>query len=165
MNVVTKSGTNDTHGTAHVFFKNDALSARAKRPDGTSADKFDQSQGQAGFTLGGPIKKDEVFYFVAVDGQRGRSTKQTDPARIEQRVVDYFASIGSPDENGPIDRTNDARVFLGKIDWQALPEAPRDPALQLHLVGAEERHLRRRLLGPQRERPSSATGRTPSPGR
>ena len=118
VNVVTKSGTNDTHGTAHVFFKNDALSARAKRADGTSAEKFDQSQGQAGFTLGGPIKKDEIFYFVAFDGQRSRSTKQTDPSRIEQRVVDYFASIGSPNENGPIDRTNDARVFLGKVDWQ-----------------------------------------------
>ena len=118
VNVVTKSGTNQTHGTAHFYFKNDALSARAKRADGTSADKFDQSQQQAGFTLGGPIKKDEVFYFVAVDAQRGRSTKQTDPARIEQRVVDFFASLGSPDENGPIDRTNDARVFLGKVDWQ-----------------------------------------------
>jgi hypothetical protein len=118
VNVVTKSGTNETHGTAHFYFKNDALSARAKRADGTSADKFDQSQQQAGFTLGGPIKKDEVFYFLAVDAQRGRSTKQTDPSRIEQRVVDYFASIGSPAENGPIDRTNDARVFLGKVDWQ-----------------------------------------------
>jgi hypothetical protein len=118
VNVVTKSGTNDTHGTAHVFFKNDALSARAKRPGGGLADKFDQSQAQAGFTLGGPIKKDEIFYFVALDGQRGRSTRQTDPSRIEQRVVDFFASIGSPLVNGPIDRTNDARVFLGKVDWQ-----------------------------------------------
>ena len=118
VNVVTKSGTNQTHGTAHFYFKNDALSARAQRADGSSADKFDQSQQQAGFTLGGPIKKDEIFYFLAVDAQRGRSTKQTDASRIEQRVVDYFASIGSPDENGSIDRTNDARVFLGKVDWQ-----------------------------------------------
>jgi len=118
VNVVTKSGTNQTHGTAHFYLKNDALSARAKRSDGTSADKFDQSQQQAGFTVGGPIKQDEIFYFLAVDAQRGRSTRQTDPSRIEQRVVDYFASIGSPIENGPIDRTNDARVFLGKVDWQ-----------------------------------------------
>ena len=118
VNVVTKSGTNDTHGTAHFYFKNDALSARAKRPDGTSADKFDTSQQQAGFTLGGPIKRDQMFYFLAFDGQRGRSTKQTDPSRIEQRVVDFFATLGSPNENGPIDRSNDARVFLGKVDWQ-----------------------------------------------
>jgi hypothetical protein len=33
--------------------------------------------------------------------------------------VDYFASIGIPDENGPIDRTDDAFVGLVKLDWHA----------------------------------------------
>ncbi len=33
-------------------------------------------------------------------------------------LVSYFSSLGSPNENGAIDRTNDARVFLGKLDWQ-----------------------------------------------
>ena len=32
--------------------------------------------------------------------------------------MELFESLGSPDENGPIDRTNDARVFLGKVDAQ-----------------------------------------------
>ena len=36
-------------------------------------------------------------------------------------MVDYFARLGSPNENGSIERTNDARVFLGKIDWQLNP--------------------------------------------
>ncbi|HEV8579283.1 MAG TPA: TonB-dependent receptor [Thermoanaerobaculia bacterium] len=119
VNVVTKSGTNELHGSGHLFWKNDSLSSAAENPDGSKADKFDQEQGQAGFTLGGPIRRDKLFYFLSGDYQRGRSTKQTDPSRIEQRVVDYFASIGSPAENGPIDRTNDARVFLAKADWQA----------------------------------------------
>ena len=120
VNVVTKSGTNDVHGTAHFYFKNDGLSSAPKRADGTSdGTKYDFSQQQVGFTLGGPLQKDKLFYFVAFDYQNGDSTKQTDPARIEQRVVDYFASVGSPGENGPIDRTNDARVFLAKLDWQA----------------------------------------------
>ena len=70
----------------------------------------------------GPSSKDKAFYFIAFDYQNGRSTKQTDPSRIEQRVVDYFASLGSPNENGSIERTNDARVFLGKIDWQLSPK-------------------------------------------
>jgi len=118
VNVVTKSGTNDTHGTAHVFFKNDALSSPAKKADGSSATKFGFDQEQAGFTLGGPISKDKAFYFLAFDAQRGRSNKQTDPTRIEQRVVDLFASLGSPNENGSISRTNDARVFLAKVDFQ-----------------------------------------------
>jgi outer membrane receptor for ferrienterochelin and colicin len=119
VNVVTKSGTNDIHGTAHYFFKNQGLSSAPKRADGTLADKFDFDQHQAGFTLGGPLQKDKAFYFLAFDYQKGSSTKQTDPNRIEQRVVDFFSTLGSPNENGPIDRTNDARVFLAKVDWQA----------------------------------------------
>ena len=119
VNVVTKSGANDTHGTLHFFGKNDALSSAPKRADGSSAQKFDSKQLQTGFTLGGPIKKDEAFYFLALDYQKATSTKQTSAARIEQRLVDFFSRLGSPNENGPIDRTNDARVFLAKADWQA----------------------------------------------
>ncbi|HBL31194.1 MAG TPA: hypothetical protein DD490_30575 [Acidobacteria bacterium] len=119
VNVVTKSGTNQVKGTGHLFWKNDDLASRAQKPDGGTADKFDSSQVQAGFTVGGPIVADKVFYFVAGDYQDGSSTKQTDPSRIEQRVVDYFASLGSPAENGPIERSNDASVLLAKIDWQA----------------------------------------------
>ncbi len=118
INVVTKSGSNDVHGTVHAFYKNDALSSAPKRADGSSAEKFEFSQFQTGFTLGGPLKKDKAFYFLALDYQDGKSTKQTNSARVEQRVVDFFASLGSPNENGPAERTNDARVFLGKVDWQ-----------------------------------------------
>jgi hypothetical protein len=121
VNVVTKSGTNDIHGTVHSYFKSDGLSSAPKRGDGTKASKYDFSQQQLGFTLGGPLKKDKAFYFVAFDLQNGSSTKQTDPSRIEQRVVDFFTSLGSPNENGPIERTNDARVFLTKVDWQLNP--------------------------------------------
>jgi outer membrane receptor for ferrienterochelin and colicin len=117
VNVITKSGTNDLAGTVHVFYKNDGLASAAKNADGTSADKFDSNQLQGGFTLGGPLMKDKLFFFAAVDAQGGTSTKQTDPNRIEQRVVDYFASVGSPDENGSIERGNDAFVALGKVDW------------------------------------------------
>jgi hypothetical protein len=85
--------------------------------DGSSAPKTDFSQQQYGFTLGGPFVKDKVFFFTAFDYQKGTSTKQTDPNRIDPALVQYFASVGAPGENGPIDRTNDARVFLGKIDW------------------------------------------------
>jgi len=118
INVVTKSGTNQLHGSGHVFYKNQNLSSRAQKADGSLAPNFDSNQGQAGFTLGGPIQPDHLFYFVALDTQQAKSTKQTDPTRIEQRVVDALAALGSPNENGPIERTNDARVFLGKVDWQ-----------------------------------------------
>src|SRR4029453_14632312 len=98
VNVVTKSGTNDLHGTLHGYFKNQGLSSAPKRGDGTTAPKTDFDQQQAGFTLGGPIVKDKAFFFTAFDYQRGRSTKQTDPSRTEQRGGDYFARGGRPNE-------------------------------------------------------------------
>jgi Carboxypeptidase regulatory-like domain/TonB-dependent Receptor Plug Domain len=119
INVITKSGTNDMSGTGHFVFKNDSLSSNAKKPNGDEAPKFDSSQFQAGFTLGGPLVQDKIFYFTALDYQKADSTKQTEADRIEARVVAALAQLGSPNENGSIDRTNDARVFLGKVDWTA----------------------------------------------
>lgn len=117
VNVVTKSGTNEFTGSSHVYYKDDSFSSRAERADGTEAQKFDSDQQQIGFTLGGPLVLDRMFFFTALDVQQGSSIKQTDPSRIEQRVVDALAALGSPAENGPIERTNDARVFLLKGDW------------------------------------------------
>jgi hypothetical protein len=117
VNVITKSGTNEMDGTAHFVLKNDSLSSRGKAGDGTTAPKFKSHQYQTGFTLGGPIVRDKLFYFGALDIQKASSTKQTNPLRIEQRVVDALASLGIPSDNSPIDRTNDARVFLAKADW------------------------------------------------
>lgn len=116
VNVVTKSGTNDFRGTLHAFWQGDAIGSGPKKANGETGDNFDRNQIQGGFTLGGPIAKDRLFFFSSLDWQRGRSTKQTDPNRIEQRVVDAFAQLGSPNENGSIERTNDAFAGLLKLD-------------------------------------------------
>jgi hypothetical protein len=117
VNVITKSGTNDLDGTAHFTFKNDSLSSQPKNPDGTTSPKFPSTQSQAGFTFGGPLQRDRLFYFGAFDYQKAKTTKQTNPNRIEQRVVDALAALGSPNENGSIEHTNDARVLLLKMDY------------------------------------------------
>lgn len=117
VSVVTKSGTNNLNGTAHYYFLNDSLSTEAKRADGSLEPKFEGERQQLGFTLGGPIKTGKTFFFTAFDIQDGTSTKQRDPNRIEQRVVDVFDSLGSPNENAPIDRTDDALVGLVKFDF------------------------------------------------
>src|SRR5258706_2340447 len=119
VNVVTKSGTNSLQGSAHAYYKNQDLTSRAEKPNGELAPKFDEHQAQAGLTLGGPLVRDKTFFFFSTDYQRARSTKQTEPSPIDPRVVNYFTSIGDPGENLPIDRTNDARVLLAKVDWQA----------------------------------------------
>ncbi|MDX1503074.1 MAG: carboxypeptidase regulatory-like domain-containing protein [Thermoanaerobaculia bacterium] len=118
VNVVTKSGTNDFSGTAHLFFKNDSLSDDLELPDG-SIDQREFDQTQVGFTLGGPVRKDKVFFFVAVDTQEADETKQTNPGRIAPEVVNFLASVGLPNDNAPITRTDDGDAYLAKIDWLA----------------------------------------------
>ena len=117
VSVVTKSGTNDLKGTGHFYFRDDSLSTAAERADGTREPEFDSESTQVGFTLGGPLKQDKLFFFTAFDLQDLATTKQKDPFRIEQRVVDALAALGSPNENAPIDRTDDALVGLLKFDW------------------------------------------------
>ncbi len=96
--------------------------------------------------------QDKFFYFLSGDYQNGDSTKQLDPNRIEQRVVDAMAALGSPDENLPITRTDDALAAAGQGGLAPRGPAPPDPAIRLHLVGTGEWHLRRRFLGNERQR-------------
>src|SRR5262245_13908172 len=61
INTVTRSGTNDMHGTAFWFFRNRTLNATDRYANGLNAPEW---RHQAGGTLGGPIKKDKLFYFL-----------------------------------------------------------------------------------------------------
>jgi hypothetical protein len=119
INVVTKSGTNDTHGTLHEYQKWTGLTSRLS--DGTRLSGF--AQEQFGGTLGGAFKKDKVFYFVAYDQQYFTQTKQNNPNRIDPVLVNFFATkFNDPNENGPITRKNNGIATLGKIDWYASPK-------------------------------------------
>ncbi len=114
INVVTKSGTNVTHGSAHEYQKWTGLTSRLS--DGTRLSAF--SQEQFGGTLGGALKKDKLFYFGAYDQQFFTQTKQNNPNRIDPGLVNFLASkLNDPNENGPITRKNNALATLGKIDW------------------------------------------------
>ncbi|HEU4830038.1 MAG TPA: carboxypeptidase regulatory-like domain-containing protein, partial [Gemmatimonadales bacterium] len=65
LNIITKSGTNELHGSAHYFGKYDALSADFFHtfPSGTSTGFTpDFAQHQFGATLGGPLVRDKAFF-------------------------------------------------------------------------------------------------------
>jgi Carboxypeptidase regulatory-like domain/TonB dependent receptor-like, beta-barrel len=68
INIVTKSGTNDFHGSAYEYFRNDHLNARNFFNTERTKDAFRNNQ--FGATLGGAIVKNKTFYFVAYEGQR-----------------------------------------------------------------------------------------------
>src|SRR5947208_2250963 len=67
VNVITKSGTNTRHGSLFHFQRLEKLTG--KLSDGTKLEKFHREQ--FGGTIGGPITKDKVFYFIAVEGITG----------------------------------------------------------------------------------------------
>jgi hypothetical protein len=69
VNVVTKSGTNQVHGDVFEFLRNGDLNAR--NFFATSRDSLKRNQ--YGGTLGGPIKKDKLFFFVGYQGTNIRS--------------------------------------------------------------------------------------------
>jgi hypothetical protein len=65
MNIVTKSGTNQFHGTAFYFLRNDALDSRDYFNRG---DKAPLRLNQYGGNLGGPIIKNKLFFFANYEG-------------------------------------------------------------------------------------------------
>jgi hypothetical protein len=69
VNIVTKSGTNQLHGTVGEYFRNDALDAR-NYFNSASEPKALFHNNQYGASLGGPIRKDKTFFFADYEGQQ-----------------------------------------------------------------------------------------------
>src|SRR5206468_1601286 len=67
INVLTKSGTNTVRSTAYEYHRNDALDARNYFD---IAEKPEFARNQFGVSLGGPIRKDRLFYFTGYEGLR-----------------------------------------------------------------------------------------------
>jgi len=68
VNVVTKSGTNNLHGSVYEFFRNDVLNTHPFTFIASPKPAFKQNQ--FGGTFGGPIKKDKTFFFASYEGRR-----------------------------------------------------------------------------------------------
>ena len=89
-NYVVKSGTNRFRGSGFEFFRNKALDAKSF----FAVAKPDDNQHEYGFTLGGPIRRNRMFFFAAYDGYRDR--RQTESRLVSiptaaQRNGDFSA--------------------------------------------------------------------------
>jgi hypothetical protein len=92
VNLTTKSGTNDFHGSAFEFFRNEALNARNLFAPKTAANpgKPVFRRNQYGFILGGPIVKDKTFFFGDFQGTRqsiGRVRISTVPTLLQRQGI------------------------------------------------------------------------------
>jgi outer membrane receptor protein involved in Fe transport len=78
VNVVTKSGTNELHGSVFEFFRNKVLNAKGFY----DPVKPDFQQNQFGGTLGGPIKRDKTFVFGSYEGRRIKRGVSSNPVPL-----------------------------------------------------------------------------------
>src|SRR5579862_7193966 len=101
VNVVTKSGTDSLHGDAFEFLRNTDLDAKSY----FSPERETYQQNQFGGTLGGPIKKQKVFFFGDYQGTRtieGIDTGQVSVPSLADRagnlsdLASSFSSGGVP---------------------------------------------------------------------
>jgi outer membrane receptor protein involved in Fe transport len=108
INVITKSGTNDVHGSAFLFQRLEALTANTS--DGKPLEGFNRSQ--YGGTVGGPIKKDKAFYFFAFEGIR----EKLERANLSEQIGATPCPISAPTigaNEGAINANDDcARLAL-----------------------------------------------------
>ncbi len=139
INVITKSGTNDLHGSAFFTMRHEGLSSDTS--DGKPLEGFHREQ--FGGTFGGPIVKNRAFYFFAIESIRENLTRNnlseqigdtpcpvtnptiganealiaSNPDCQRLSLLSFFQATRGQDEGLPIDRAVRNTAFLGKLDW------------------------------------------------
>ena len=143
VNAITKSGTNEFHGGAFYYQRNNKwgarnpLAVRQSLVNGVFTPvgfKPEDVRHQFGGTIGGPIVKDKAFFFFSYDqqkrnfpglsvfGQNGflnlsTATRNALVARgLTNGQIDSTLSFLSS-ISGPVERTGDQKLFLPKVDW------------------------------------------------
>ena len=138
VNVITKSGTNQVNGSLFHFQRLEALTSNTS--DGKPLTDFHREQ--FGGTVGGPISRDRMFFFFALEGIRenlsranlsepiGTSCPVSNPTlganealinsnRDCQRValLNFFKTTRNQDEGQPVKHNVNTAALLSKFDW------------------------------------------------
>ena len=103
VNLATKAGTNGFHGTAYEYNRVSALAANDFFDNANGVPKGEYTRNQFGYSLGGPIKKNKLFFFHNIEWNRIRSAgNQTvyviDPAFVaasDSKTQGYFSELGT----------------------------------------------------------------------
>src|ERR1035438_3204467 len=100
VNIVTKSGTNQWHGSALEYYRSGAFGAR-NYFNFDSQPKNPFTNNQFGGSLGGPIVKDKAFFFFDYEGQRESGAQAglscvPDPALVAQTIASLGSAVSQP---------------------------------------------------------------------
>ena len=112
--MISKSGTNDLHGTLFEFLRNDKLNANRWLPGQTILQKDPLHRNQFGGTAGGPIVRNRTFIFGTYSGLRERTSvfaNTATPLNAKERGGDLSATGGT----APVDPLNNFVAFPGRV--------------------------------------------------
>jgi len=99
MNAITKSGTNSIHGDVFEFLRNDKLDANNYFSNKFRIGKTELRRNQFGYTLGGPVWKDHLFFFSDYQGTRqgqGAETGSVTVATKNERKGNFDPAVLNP---------------------------------------------------------------------
>lgn len=119
VNTVTRSGTNELHGTAFFFLRDDALNSKAyfEKNDvygnPIHAPKAPLHQSQWGATLGGPVRKDRTFFFLSYEQF---DVDANNFVTMDAGVAESLRRNGFPVELGSVPYTIATKSALAKLD-------------------------------------------------
>jgi hypothetical protein len=124
VNIVTKSGTNDLHGNAFMYYRDESLNAKDHFEkfdvfgNAVSREKAPFSQQQWGGTLGGPLRKDRTFFFLSFERV---DSDANNFVNIDPAAAQILRAAGFPVELGNVPWKFDATEVLAKVDHQWSP--------------------------------------------
>ena len=138
LNATLKSGSNDLHGNAFEFIRDDALDANSWANNRNNAEKNDLRQNIFGGTLGGPIVQNRIFFFTDYQGVRqetgGTALRTLAPAEwrtgdlssITTPIIDPVTGVQFPGNRIPADRIVNpvARNLFANQTLYPLPTRP-----------------------------------------
>ena len=119
INMITKQGTNNYHGSVFGFFREGVLDTDQKVPDGqggfTRAHP-DYSRQFFGGSVGGPIKKDKLFTFFAIEREREDQALAVTPTALNELTLAAQAGLAAQ-PSATIPRPFFETRYNGRLDW------------------------------------------------
>jgi hypothetical protein len=94
VNLVTKTGTNEFHGSAYEYNRVSALSTESFYNKANDIPKSHYTRNQFGGALGGPIKKEKLFFFGNAEWNRIRSDAQSSDYILDPSFIANYAGPG-----------------------------------------------------------------------
>ncbi len=111
INVITKSGTNDLHGSGFYYWQPHSTVARLS--NGLEAP--DQKKKQYGGSVGGPILRDHLFFFGSYDQQKQDVGIPVNSVLLDPSIAATYPTLAS---DPTYTQTQDGRVLFGRLDYQ-----------------------------------------------